>query len=217
MSIYGSWEHEEAHDVGKRFLAKCKANYSYENCLTNGKEYEIIITPAILSLSPLCYFVGDNGKRGECHLERFEKIKELPDERFPEQVCATILDRYKKVLPNTDCSGKCLQFCEILVKEFPDELRLVKGVVTGSNGKEYAHAWCETRECIIIDPTVEQYCNILPLKYKEFKGEATGQYRCANCGKVFFNTEDYSDTTVCSKECHKEYVEYLTKGIYDDD
>lgn len=73
MSFYGSFTIDEAADNGRKFKAFCKSNYGYEHCLTIGKEYEIEVTPRILPMSPLCSFMGDNGKPGECHLERFEK------------------------------------------------------------------------------------------------------------------------------------------------
>lgn len=64
---------EEDEAVGKKFLAKCHANRSYEDDLTEGKIYEIEMTPRILPMSPLCAFTGNRGKRGECHLHRFSK------------------------------------------------------------------------------------------------------------------------------------------------
>lgn len=75
--FYGSFTIQEAEDVGKKFKVRCKSNYSYEHCLTIGNEYEIEITPKILTCSPLCCFVGDKGKTGECHLERFEKLPRM--------------------------------------------------------------------------------------------------------------------------------------------
>lgn len=77
MSIYlHDWTIEEAKDIGRKFKVKCCANHGYENCLTEGKEYEIEVTPRILPMSPLCSFVGDDGRDGhECHLERFEKLE----------------------------------------------------------------------------------------------------------------------------------------------
>ena len=77
-SLYGSWSHEEAGDVGKEFRAICHANYGYERHLTEGKEYLIRIEPRIMPLSPLCSFVSDKDetKRGECHLERFTKVED---------------------------------------------------------------------------------------------------------------------------------------------
>lgn len=75
MGYYGDWSIEEARDVGVRHMARCKTNNGYEGRLTVGREYEIEITPRIMPMSPLCRFVGDGGKEGECHLERFEKIK----------------------------------------------------------------------------------------------------------------------------------------------
>lgn len=73
-NFYGDFTIEEAKDVGAKHKVKCKSNNGYERTLTIGKDYEIEITPRILSMSPLCKFVGDNKKKGECHLERFEKI-----------------------------------------------------------------------------------------------------------------------------------------------
>lgn len=75
-SLYGSWTIEDARAVGKVFKAKCKFNYSYENCLVIGKVYEITVTTRILPMSPLCEGVGENGKGFECHLERFDKVEE---------------------------------------------------------------------------------------------------------------------------------------------
>jgi hypothetical protein len=74
--IYGSWTILEAKSLGKRFKAKCKSNYGYENALTEGKEYIVTITPRILPMSPVCSFTGDTGKTCECHLERFEKTED---------------------------------------------------------------------------------------------------------------------------------------------
>lgn len=76
-NLYDSFTIEEAASIGKKFRAKCKANYGYENCLNEGTTYEITITPRILSMTPLCSFIGNEGKRGECHLERFEKVEEV--------------------------------------------------------------------------------------------------------------------------------------------
>lgn len=71
--FYGSFTIAEAVDVGRKFTARCKANYGYEGHLTEGRTYEIEITPRILEMSPLCRTIGDQGKVVECHLERFEK------------------------------------------------------------------------------------------------------------------------------------------------
>lgn len=75
-NFYGDFTIEEAKNIGAKHKVKCKANYGYEDALTVGKEYEIEVTPRILSMSPLCRGFGDKGKKFECHLERFEKIKE---------------------------------------------------------------------------------------------------------------------------------------------
>jgi hypothetical protein len=75
--LYDSWSIKESAAVGQIFIGRCKANYSYESLLTKGKEYEIQIIPGIMPLSPLCKGTGDNGKGFQCHLTRFEKLREL--------------------------------------------------------------------------------------------------------------------------------------------
>jgi hypothetical protein len=77
--MYGSWTIKEAHDYGKKYKAKCHYNGSYEKQLTKDKEYEIEVTKEILTCSPLCEFVGDDGKLSEAHLTRFTKIEEVKE------------------------------------------------------------------------------------------------------------------------------------------
>lgn len=81
MGFYGDWAIEEAAAVGVKYRVRCITNNGYGHCLTIGKEYEIELTPRILPMSPLCSFMGDDGKKGECHLERFEKVKSVIEER----------------------------------------------------------------------------------------------------------------------------------------
>lgn len=71
--LYGSWDIEDAEAVGTTFTAVCSGDRGMERHLTKGKVYTVLITPRILSSSPLCSFVGDSGKVCEAHLERFEK------------------------------------------------------------------------------------------------------------------------------------------------
>lgn len=68
---------EETNNVGSKFKVVCQANYDLERHLTCGKEYEIEITPKILTTSPLCKVTGDRGTEIECHVNRFEKLGEL--------------------------------------------------------------------------------------------------------------------------------------------
>lgn len=75
-SLYDSFSIEEAGSVGSKFKVICITNYGYESHLSCGKEYEIEITPRILEMTPLCKLVGDMDKEIECHLHRFEKVKE---------------------------------------------------------------------------------------------------------------------------------------------
>jgi hypothetical protein len=78
--FYGSFSIQEADSVGKKFKAKCHANWGYENYLTVGKVYEITIAERILPVSPLCTYVDDKGAEGSAHLTRFTKIEEIKDE-----------------------------------------------------------------------------------------------------------------------------------------
>lgn len=73
-SLYGSWTIEETKSVGECFKAICTGSRGMERHLTSGRVYEITISPRILPLTPLCSFIGDEGKKCECHLERFEKV-----------------------------------------------------------------------------------------------------------------------------------------------
>lgn len=72
-NLYGTFTIEEAADIGKKFMAKCKARRGYESHLTTDRVYEIEISPRMLPMSPMCKLTGDDGKNIECHLERFEK------------------------------------------------------------------------------------------------------------------------------------------------
>ena len=60
--------------VGAKFQAICIGPRGYEGKLTAGKEYQITISPRIMPLSPLCRFIGDNGKLCESHLHRFIQV-----------------------------------------------------------------------------------------------------------------------------------------------
>lgn len=72
-SLYDTFTIEEAQNIGKKFIVKCKSNLGYEGKLTEGKIYQIEIIDRILPMSPLCKLIGDNGKEVACHLHRFEK------------------------------------------------------------------------------------------------------------------------------------------------
>ena len=63
-------------DVGEKYRAVCVEQTGYESCLTIGDEYDIEIAVPILEDSPVCRFVGNNGKTGLAHLKRFKLVKE---------------------------------------------------------------------------------------------------------------------------------------------
>lgn len=80
MGLFGDWTIEEAKEVGTKHRAVCRSSWAYERQLTIGKEYLITIEERILTCSPLCSFVGDNGKISAAHLQRFSKVKEQTNE-----------------------------------------------------------------------------------------------------------------------------------------
>lgn len=47
----------------------------------------------------------------------------------------------------------------------------------------------------------------------EARHNAGGPIRCANCGKMYFITNDWSDHTVCSRACGNAYASYLNQEI----
>lgn len=83
---------------------------------------------------------------------------------------------------------------------------------TGSNNiskatQEWKEVWDRARD------------NETPLKhplhaaYEEINTRvAQGEMwaKCANCGSPYQMTEEWSDGTVCSRNCHAAYVSYLT-------
>jgi hypothetical protein len=81
MSFYSNFTIEQANDIGTKFKARCRFSDGYKNQLTVGKEYEITIVERILPTSPLCEFMGDNGKLSAGHLTRFERIERIETER----------------------------------------------------------------------------------------------------------------------------------------
>ena len=76
MSIYmGDWTIEEANAVGEVFVGRARGTRTASGLMTEGKLYMIMIEPRILPMSPLCSFIGDDGKMHCMHLERFDKVE----------------------------------------------------------------------------------------------------------------------------------------------
>ena len=94
--------------------------------------------------------------------------------------------------------GKCVDFSRKMNKCFP-ELIFVFGLVESEfnndnfefNGKkiikQYPHAWLETFDGNILDPTINQFILIKNIKYKKFKKDDTYTGSCHNCGRLAFN------------------------------
>lgn len=76
-NLYGTFSIEEADSIGKKFKAKCHANYGYDGSLTVGKIYEITVVERMLPMSPMCTYIDDKGREGVAHLTRFTKIEEV--------------------------------------------------------------------------------------------------------------------------------------------
>lgn len=93
--------------------------------------------------------------------------------------------------------GKCMEFCEIVRKQFP-ELKIVKGVVRSEHNadnyggilKEYPHAWLEAPDGEIVDPAQGQFCLIEPIERVRFPENATKMQRCLICGGYFTDVHD---------------------------
>ena len=110
------------------------------------------------------------------------------------------------------CMGKCPEYTEILVRQFP-ELQRVRGHVFWDFDEidqikypdGYPHWWCVSPDGEIVDPTLPQFCLVTGLRYEawdESRTEPTG--KCPNCGKYC-----YDDNYCCCKSCEEEYLAYL--------
>lgn len=109
--------------------------------------------------------------------------------------------------------AQCVKFVPMMAAVFP-ELSIKKGVVFSkdnldnfeNNLAEYLHMWLTDANNNIIDPTINQYCLMGKLEYKEFDSEVTTAYKCHNCGKYFTDLEmDFHPA--CSAICEQEYAE----------
>lgn len=76
-SLRKNWDVADSVGAGKKFLVECLDNHGYEESLTEGKKYEVEMIKSIPQVGALCKWVGDNGKRGRCHLSRFKRLKEI--------------------------------------------------------------------------------------------------------------------------------------------
>lgn len=92
-------------------------------------------------------------------------------------------------------AGKCLEFSSRMVEAFP-ELILCKGVVfsrsnpdnyTRANYKEYLHAWVQTQDGTIFDPTKNQFALLGELEYMRFPDDVDQVEKCINCGRYFYD------------------------------
>lgn len=68
---------QEDIDNRKKLKAICIGNRGCENCLTNGREYELQIGGCISPTHPIADLIGDDGNKIHCHLTRFVKVGEV--------------------------------------------------------------------------------------------------------------------------------------------
>ncbi len=97
-----------------------------------------------------------------------------------------------------ECTGKCKEFCEKMLTEFP-ELKLVRGHVYLPKDDETWPHWWLLSEDDIVDPTLSQFPNLMLYEPHDESGpEPTG--RCLNCGEYCYNGRD-----CCSEDCYSEF------------
>lgn len=115
---------------------------------------------------------------------------------FYGQVPQKYLDFMLKTFPQT-LEGQwmhCLEYSIKMMGPFP-ELLLKQGYVYSHENidnynpkypKQYTHAWLETAEGIIVDPSVLQFMNLGKLEYVECVPSGC----CMGCGQFFFEKKD---------------------------
>ncbi len=104
-------------------------------------------------------------------------------------------------------AGKGLPLCTIIKNELP-HLKVVQGIVYShenpdnfnENLQEYGHAWLETPNGSILDPTAAQFHLLGSLTYEKKEHLPTG--RCWICGKARFTEAPHCDNQVCIEDSY---------------
>jgi hypothetical protein len=113
-------------------------------------------------------------------------------------------------------SGCCISSTTEMVRAFP-ELKQVKGWALLLNRGLAEHAWCETEDGEVIDPTVSQFQSSV-IEYKAWQpGDTVCVGRCMNCGEYIYEAVyslDGKRRMSCGFECDEELCKDLQVSMY---
>jgi hypothetical protein len=119
------------------------------------------------------------------------------------------------VRQNGHVLGKCRAAVTEMCAAFP-ELREVRGHLYCSWGQR-AHAWCETPEGLVVDPTQDQFPDIY--HYEEWRpGDKVTIGKCMDCGveiqePIFDLNEIPPRREFCNDFCYRNFATYLNMGV----
>ena len=105
--------------------------------------------------------------------------------------------------------GRCKPAVAEMREAFP-ELREVRGHVFSMTWARRGHIWCETPDGEIVDPTADQFPDIV--RYEPWKpGDEVLVGKCMNCGEeiwraVWSLTEEPVRVSTCSEDCDRELM-----------
>lgn len=119
-----------------------------------------------------------------------------------------IQERYEKWISENirESYGKCSEATLRMNEEFP-ELKRVRGHYYCPIWGEREHWWLVDFEGNVVDPTKSQFPSRGIGHYEPWnEGDPEPTGMCANCGELIYD----GNTTVCSEQCHREYVAFCT-------
>lgn len=122
------------------------------------------------------------------------------------------IDNYRA---NNITLGRCLVATAAMQKVFP-ELNIIKGHVYCIWGKR-GHAWCQTPNGNIVDPTADQFDFIF--KYESWKpGDEVYTGKCPDCGAEIWvavhtleEEPNKPNNGFCSQECAIRFAKSLER------
>ena len=109
-----------------------------------------------------------------------------------------------------DVRGKCKEFAERMMKEFP-ELVLQAGFYHDAVWGKEQHWWLSDGEGNIIDPAASQFPTKGTGEYEHISEEERPIGKCANCGELCY--PGAPSDSLCSEKCHITYVAYVNGEI----
>lgn len=121
------------------------------------------------------------------------------------------IDNFKEMLP---VNGKCREWVDFVYRQFPGELKKVRGHVILASGLRRPHWWLTSQNGKeILDPTVEQFSDpnyiygtdkvLFYDPWEEGSPEPIG--KCMNCGALCYENANW-----CSDNCEIELDSYYS-------